>query len=118
MSIPLLLVNQINGCYLNNLKIGCTNVKGTSSWEVEGKGLDLSSGGNLVIQVITYPYSISIDDSIYVVTKLPKAVSSIPLSVTLAPKPLLANFSSTSLSVSVKSNYTLSLSLLNISSLS
>lgn len=116
LAFPLILASKVNGCYFNNLKVTCNSTKVGSQWKIEAQGMDLTNGGPFILQITTYQYAITINDTIDLSIKLPKAVSIIPFTVTLKPKTLTANFSSTSYSVSTKSNYTLSLSLLNTSS--
>lgn len=63
-----------------------TNYSVTSNdsiWKVSFKGADLSFGGIVVLNFITYGYSVSISDFINISVKLPLSTSSIPFNIKL-----------------------------------
>lgn len=114
VSLPATLLSKVNNCYLNSLKLSnYTTTNTTTAWKIIAQGVDLTNGGVFTLEIVTYPYSVTIQDYLNVTMKLPVSLSSIPLSITLKPRPLTASFISTSLAVSVKANYTLSFTLLS-----
>lgn len=115
IEVPSSLLSKVNSCYLNSLKISNWSVVNSSGtkWNINIQNVDISEGGILILDLITYPYSVIIKDSIDVTIKLPVSKSSIMMDITLQPKPLIASFSSTSLTASDVANYTIKFSALN-----